>query len=139
MAKPSPVVVPLTEARAQLFRLAEELLSGRLEQVRLSHRSHADDLVLLRASTLQALEGELARLSSNWIPAPRPLAGLATLHPSAGVSFDSVLRDSREEAQARFEAKMERLARAEADAVEIPQRVAEPRPARGYAGRTRRR
>lgn len=139
MAKPSPVVVPLTEARAQLFRLAEELLSGRLEQVRLSHRSHADDLVLLRASTLQALERELARLSSTWVPAPRPLAGLASLHPNADVSLGAVLRDSREEAQERFEAKMERLAGAETDAVDLPLRVAEPRPARGYAGRTRRR
>ena len=63
----------------QLFRLAEEVLSGQVDRVCLTHRSHPDDLLLLRASTVSQLERELADLRGRVAPNVRPLSGLGTL------------------------------------------------------------
>ncbi len=84
-----PPVFPLTEARVQLFRIADEVLSGQVDRVRLTHRSQADDLLLMRASAVAQLERELIDLRSRVAPALRPLAGLGTLH----VSDDELLAD----------------------------------------------
>jgi len=139
MSKSTTPVVPLTQARTALFRLAEALLSGDVEQVRLSHRNHADDLVLLRASTLQALEQQLASLTSRLVPAPRPLAGLASLHLARDEALDDLLAASRTEAQALFEDKVDKLSHelAPRSPTAKPRRVAESTPARGYQGRAR--
>ncbi len=51
--------MPLTEARAQLFRLAEHVRSGAVDRVRLTHRSHPEDLLLVRASAVSQLEREI--------------------------------------------------------------------------------
>ncbi len=72
-------VLPLTEARAQLFRLAEEVLSGEVDHVRLTHRSQPDDLLLMRASEVSRLHAELAELRARVAPVVRPLAGLGDL------------------------------------------------------------
>ncbi len=72
-------VLPLTEARAQLFRLADEVLSGQVDRVRLTHRNQSDDLLLMRASTVAQLERELAELRTRVAPEVRPLAGLGVL------------------------------------------------------------
>lgn len=77
-ASPIPVL-PLTEARTQLFRLAEEVLSGQVDRVCLTHRSQPDDLLLMRASAVAQLERELADLRTRVAPDARPLAGLASL------------------------------------------------------------
>jgi len=78
MEHPVIPILPLTEARAQLFRLAEDVLSGQVHRVCLTHRGQPDDLVLMRASTLAQMERELADLRARVAPAVRPLAGLAT-------------------------------------------------------------
>lgn len=72
-------ILPLTEARTQLFRLADDVLSGQVHRVCLTHRGQPDDLVLMRASTLAQMERELADLRARVAPAVRPLAGLATV------------------------------------------------------------
>jgi len=72
-------VLPLTEARTQLFRLADEVLSGQVDRVRLTHRNQSDDLLLMRASTVAQLERELAELRTRVAPEVRPLAGLGVL------------------------------------------------------------
>jgi hypothetical protein len=76
--------LPLTELRSQLFRLAEEVLSGRRERLELSHRNFSETLVLMRASQLHALEQELTLLRGSAAPAMRPLRGLA--HATTPVS-----------------------------------------------------
>lgn len=86
--KPTPVL-PLTEARVQLFRLAEEVLSGEVDHVRLTHRSQPDDLLLMRASAVNQLQSELTELRARVAPAVRPLAGLGAL----GVTDDELLQD----------------------------------------------
>lgn len=80
MSDPSSPILPLTEARSQLFRLAEDVLSGAVDRVRLTHRSQPDDLLLMRASAVTQLERELAELRTRMAPEVRPLAGLGTLH-----------------------------------------------------------
>jgi hypothetical protein len=82
-------VLPLTEARTQLFRLAEEVLSGQVDRVCLTHRSHPDGLLLMRASVVSQLERELADLRGRVAPDVRPLAGLGTLL----ISDDELLAD----------------------------------------------
>lgn len=92
-------VLPLTEARAQLFRLAEELLSGTIERVCLTHRGQVDDIVMLRASTVLGMERELADLRSRLAPDVRPLAGLGTMLVSEQAMLDD-LRASQAEQSA---------------------------------------
>ncbi len=86
--KPVPVL-PLTEARTQLFRLAEDVLEGGVDHVRLTHRSQPDDLLLMRASDVSQLQAELAELRARLAPDVRPLAGLGTLT----ISDDELLQD----------------------------------------------
>ena len=82
-------ILPLTEARVQLFRLAEEVLSGAVDHVRLTHRSQPDDLLLMRASAVNQLQAELAELRARVAPIVRPLAGLGALT----VTDDELLED----------------------------------------------
>ncbi len=82
-------VMPLTEARAQLFRLADDVLSGEVDHVRLTHRSQPDDLLLMRASAVSQLQSELAALRTRLAPDVRPLAGLGTL----SITDDELLAD----------------------------------------------
>jgi hypothetical protein len=89
MRSPLVPVLPLTEARAQLFRLAEELLSGTIDRVCLTHRGQTDDVMMLRASTVLQMERELADLRSRLAPDVRPLAGLGTML----VSEEAMLKD----------------------------------------------
>jgi len=83
--------MPLTELRARLFRVAESLLSGEVRVVALSHKGHEENLVLLRAATLAALEDELATLRRRSAPEPRPLRGLGRLNRPA----EDVIADIR--------------------------------------------
>jgi hypothetical protein len=79
MAQRPPLILPLTEARTQLFRLAEDVLTGKVDRVRLTHRGQVDDLLLMRASTVAQLEREVADLRSRVAPTVRSLAGLGAL------------------------------------------------------------
>ncbi|MCC6242398.1 MAG: hypothetical protein IT353_06130 [Gemmatimonadaceae bacterium] len=99
MHSPLVPVLPLTEARAQLFRLADELLSGAVERVCLTHRGQTDDVVMLRASTVLQMEQELADLRSRLAPDVRPLAGMGTMLVSEEAMLDD-LRASRAEQSA---------------------------------------
>lgn len=94
--------VPLTEARARLFPLVDDLLAGRTDRVALSRRGADQDVLLVRARDVERLEAELAALRRRVAPEPRPLMGLAT----ATGEVDDILRDIRREADARFEAKL---------------------------------
>lgn len=72
-------VVPLTEARARLFRLVEELLSGRTDRVTLSHRGHDEEVLLVRARDVERMEEELVTLRQRVAPDPRPLRGMGRI------------------------------------------------------------
>lgn len=90
MAPPDDVL-PLTTARARLFDLVDDLLSGRRVRVELSHRGDAERVVLVRKSELAGLEADLAALRARVGPEPRPLRGLGTLN----VDADDVLLRGR--------------------------------------------
>lgn len=128
------LTVPLTSARTQLFRLAEQLLSGEVEQVRLSHRSHDDELVLVRASVLAALEREVVSLREQLAPAPRALWGMASCHE---VDADAILVASRAESAMRADSKLDDLVREVHARAATPGRVAEPKVGRTYRARRR--
>ncbi len=72
-------VVPLTEARSRLFRLVEELLSGRADRVTLSHRGHDEEVLLVRARDVERMEEELVALRQRVAPYPRPLPGMGRI------------------------------------------------------------
>ena len=55
-------VVSLTEARARLFRLVEDLLTGRTDRVALSHREYDEEVLLVRARDVERMEEEIAQL-----------------------------------------------------------------------------
>jgi PHD/YefM family antitoxin component YafN of YafNO toxin-antitoxin module len=94
--------VPLTEARARLFPLVEDLLAGRTDRVALSRRGADQDVLLLRARDVERMEAELAALRRRVAPEPRPLMGYGTVVGEV----DDILRDIRREANERFEAKL---------------------------------
>ena len=128
------LTVPLTSARTQLFRLAERLLSGDVEQVRLSHRSHDDELVLVRASVLTALEQEVVSLRERLAPAPRPLWGMASCDK---VDADVILVASRADSATRADSRLDDLVRQLHTGAASPGRVAEPNVGRAYRARRR--
>jgi hypothetical protein len=91
----------LTEARTKLFRVADDLLSGRLDRVVLTSRGADDALVVLRASTLARLESEVARSRAGAGDAIPTLFGLARVEGSV----DDLLADVRGEAEQRSDSK----------------------------------
>ena len=95
----------MTEARTQLFRLAEDVLSGQVDRVCLTHRGHPDDLLLMRASAVAQLEREVADLRTRVAPELRPLAGLGALLV-ADTAFLADMAASRAEQAAAFDAKL---------------------------------
>lgn len=72
--------MPVTTARARLFDLVEEVLTGRKPRVELSHRGHQEHLILIRKGELEGLEADLAALRSRSGPPARPLRGLGEIH-----------------------------------------------------------
>ena len=105
MNQPPFPILPLTEARAQLFRLAEEILSGQVDRVLLTHRGQSDDLLVMRASAIAQLERELADLRMRVAPELRPLAGLGTLLVT-DAAFLADVAASRAEQTAAANAKL---------------------------------
>lgn len=83
--------LPITTARARLFDLVEDVLTGQRPRVELSHRSYQEHVVLLRKSELEGLEADLRALRSRIGPEPRQLRGIAHLH----VPADEVLQQTR--------------------------------------------
>jgi hypothetical protein len=55
--------LPVTAARARLFELVEDVLTGRASRVELSHRGYEEHVLLIRQSEIEGLEG--ARISSG--------------------------------------------------------------------------
>lgn len=100
MRPPLCPVLPLTEGRTQLFRLADDVLSGQVDRVRLTHRSQRDDLLLIRASAVTQLEREVADLRARVAPAVRPLAGLGALLVTDEELLADLAASSREHAAA---------------------------------------
>ncbi|GJG85279.1 hypothetical protein tb265_04600 [Gemmatimonadetes bacterium T265] len=97
--------VPLTEARARLFPLVDDLLAGRTDRVALSRRGVDEQVLLVRARDVERMEAELAELRKRVAPEPRPLAGYATVIGDV----EEMLREARREANERYEAKMARI------------------------------
>lgn len=89
--KPADDVLPITAARAQLFDLIEEILTGQRSRVELSHRSFDEHVVMVRKGDLEALDADLAALRARIGSQPRPLRGFGALH----VEPDQVLARSR--------------------------------------------
>ena len=75
--------LPMTTARVRLFQLAEDVLTGRVSRVALSHKGYDDDVVLIRARDLARLEADLTALRARVGPEPRPLRGLGRLSAPA--------------------------------------------------------
>jgi hypothetical protein len=94
--------VPLTEARARLFPLVDDLLAGRTDRVALARRGADQDVLLVRARDVERMEAELAALRRRVAPELRPLMGIA----SATEEVEDILRDVRREANERSEAKL---------------------------------
>ena len=127
--KGSPAV-PLTEARARLFQLVEELLTGRRDRVALSHRGHEERVVLLRAGDVDRMEAELAALRRrSAVSEPRPLYGCMT----STEPVEEILADIRAEANRQREKRMREFC---ADVP--PQAVAEAKSDSPAAGARRR-
>jgi hypothetical protein len=100
-----PKPIPISVARGRIFELIESVLTGRADRVALSHKGHAEPVVLVRAEELARLEAELAALRERVGSAPRPLRGLGSLH----VPADEVLLRSRATAAALAAEKRARL------------------------------
>lgn len=100
----NPSAVPLTEARARLFRLVEDLLAGRTDRVTLSHRGHDEDVLLLRARDVERMEDELTALRQRVAPEPRPLRGMGRIVDDA--KLDDVLAEIRAEQRLLADAKL---------------------------------
>lgn len=107
--KPIPAV-PLTEARARLFPLVDDLLAGRTDRVALSKRGVEERVLLMRARDVERMEAELAELRKRVAPEPRSLRGLGRV-VRPGDTVENVIAEIRAEANARFEAKMDRMFR----------------------------
>lgn len=101
-------VVPLTEARARLFRLVEDLLAGRTDRVALSHRGRDEEVLLVRARDVERMEEELAQLRQRIVPEPRPLRGLGRLVD--GADLEEVLSGIRADQRTLSDAKLRSIA-----------------------------
>jgi hypothetical protein len=71
--------VPVTTARARLFDLVDDVLTGRSSRVELAHRDHDEHVVLVRKGELEGMEADLLALRSRLGPEPRPLRGMGAL------------------------------------------------------------
>lgn len=105
--KPAPAV-PLTEARARLFPLVDDLLAGRTDRVTLSKRGAEQQVLLVRARDMERMEAELAELRKRVEPEPRSLRGIAKI-VRPGDTVENILAEIRAEANAQFEAKLKRF------------------------------
>ena len=102
-SRKGPPVVPLTEARARLFQLVEDLLAGRTDRVTLSHRAHEEKVLVVRAGDVERMEAELAALRRrNAVSEPRPLYGIMT----GDDDVEQVIADIRAEANRQAEKRM---------------------------------
>lgn len=101
-------VVPLTEARARLFRLVEDLLAGRTDRVTLAHRGHDEEVLLVRARDVERMEDELTALRQRVAPEPRPLRGLGRIVD--GADLDAALAEIRAEQGTLADAKFRSIA-----------------------------
>lgn len=72
--------MPVTTARARLFDLVDDLLSGRSSRIELSHRNHDEHVVLMRKEEVEGMEADLHALRSRLGPEQRPLRGLGKLN-----------------------------------------------------------
>lgn len=97
---PGPIRLPLTAARVGLFRLAQDVLSGEVDRAALTHRGWPEELLLVRASTVAALEAEVATLRARVGPDPRPLLGMATIDESVDDVVGAIRRDAAAAADA---------------------------------------
>ena len=93
--------VPLTEARARLFPLVDDLLAGRTDRVALAKRGVEEQVLLVRARDVERMEAELAELRKRVALEPRPLWGTATVIGDV----EEMLAESRREANELSEAK----------------------------------
>ena len=114
-------IVSLTEARTRLFRLVEDLLTGRTDRVALSHREYDEEVLLVRARDVERMEEEIAQLRERVAPAPRPLRGLGRIVD--GAELEDVLAGIRADARALSDAKLGSFA-TEDDPVVVPKRGA---------------
>jgi len=72
--------LPITEARARLYQLVEDVLTRKASLIELSHRDHDEHVVLIRKAEVERMEADLRALRARVEPAPRPLRGLGRLH-----------------------------------------------------------
>lgn len=115
--------IPLTEARARLFRLVEDLLSGRADRIAVSLRGNDDEVLLVRARDFERMEEELASLRQRVAPEPRPLRGLGQIIGPP----DAVLAGVRSEQQAHLDAKLGQFAGEALAAVSEPRQATRAR------------
>lgn len=92
--------VPLTEARARLFPLVDDLLAGRTDRVTLSKRGAGEQV--LRARDVERMEEKLAELRKRVAPEPRPLWGTATIVGDVDEMLREMRREADEELERRF-------------------------------------
>jgi hypothetical protein len=83
--------LPVTTARAKLFDLVEDLLTGRASRVELSHRNFEEHVLLVRKTEIEGLEADLKALRARVGPEPKPLRGTGSLN----VEPDQVLARTR--------------------------------------------
>ena len=96
--------VSLTEARARLFPLVDDLLAGRTDRVALSRRGADQDVLLVRARDVERMEAELAALRKRVAPEPRPLMGMGRI--VGDTTVEEILADIRRQEREGFEAKL---------------------------------
>lgn len=79
--------IPISEARRRLFELVNEVVTGRTRRIALSHRGHAEAVVLVRAGELAKMDAELAAVGGSQISragsAGAPARSLRRLMPDA--------------------------------------------------------
>lgn len=72
--------LPVTTARAHLFDLVEDVLTGRRSRVELSHRNYDEHVLVIRKAEVEGLEADLKAVRSRIGPEPRPLQGMGRLN-----------------------------------------------------------
>jgi hypothetical protein len=88
--KPDVRVYPITTARKHLFDLVEELLTGGVSRVELSHRDYGEHVVLVRKTDIEGLEADLQAARSQTLPEPRALRGMASLNVPALTAVEQI-------------------------------------------------
>lgn len=99
--RPAPAI-PLTEARARLFTLVDDVVAGRRDRVALSRRGVDERVLLVRARDYERMQAELAELRKRVrVAEPLRLWGIATVVGEV----DDILREIRREENEQFEAR----------------------------------